>query len=679
LYPIGGSVFLYGPPGIGKSFIAQGLNHTITWGKAAGSFQVEHTANVLYCDFEGNANLVRERSLALTPMGNIPSDVGGTQMPTDTTYLFAQDWKGRSFPERLAELEQRLYDQESRDIGFSLVIIDTFTAFVGSKPCEANAYEYDRECIEALNQLAERLQVCILLIHHPNKSGEISGSMGRAGTAWIAMSFKRVADGQAVLSMEKNRVDRELTLTFDWDAQRIWRLSTDMPAKVALAKGNHRALLRVLSEHGPLGKADLMQITGMPEGSVKSGLNRLQLRGDVELLDGNLWRTTFPATCELPVMPVWDAWKHCPACNFMIDPAYGCVNMRCERHIAQNWPAVESALRREPPAEPEQEPEPPTPDPRPKWKQMATRRGPAEVELVEVDASSRLVEGEKRWNTSPVSTAIDLIMADRDAGKLAPTWRIELPAEITDSTLDGQHRWGTIPQRRQGVYLKQPAGDWSSYDARGSFLASYKTALCVKPLPPLRESDGREWTRQHGGALEILMPQWGDVRIGHPAGTKARPGTWQVVWSPTYRLLRRLADAGLIEPVQVRRTALRCGYQEASEALLTGFYDRMKLARETYTGEELVYVKEMYSGWLSSAKDGKNNVFKRMDWWYSIRSEAFGRLWDNGWNAVLSGIELLGMGNTDEIIMRSDLRIPALFPEDDRRIGKMTLKEAGRG
>lgn len=679
-YPVGGTVFLYGAPGVGKSFVTQGLNHTVAWGKPLPGFTSDHTANVLYCDFEGTAAMVQERSFALTPHGQLASDNGGADMPTDITYVFYDQWRGKTFTERLAELEGRLIAQESHGIGHSLVVLDTFQAFIGSKPIDANAYEYDRECIEALNRVADRCQVCILLIHHPNKAGEMSGSTGRAGTAWIVLRFRKVADGQAVLSMDKNRVGIELDFAFDWDRNRVWRLSTDMPARVAVAKGNNRAILAALTTHGPCTKAELLAHTGMTENSLKSGLQRLRWRGDVELLeDDGRWRATFSVQ-PMPSMPVFKPWENCPSCNCVVDGELGCVNVRCERYRPRPG-ETEAGIRRDP--APDDTPPPPTapaPAQGPRWKQMGNaNRGSKTVEPPKIDASSRMVEGEKVWTTSPITAAVDLIMADRDAGRLGPTWRCELPAEISAQAIDGQHHWGMVPQRRNGEYIKEPTGEWCSYDVRGSFLAAYKTPCMIKPPPAPILSDGSDWTSDSAGALEVKTPEWSHPGIGHPCGSKARPGEWQWIWSPTYRNLRRLADAGVLPAPQVRRSSLRRGYQEASEALFAGFYDRMKAGREAYQGEEQEYIKEMYSAWLSSARIGKSNVFKRGDWWYGIRSEAFGRQWWAGYGAVTQGVQLLGMGNTDELVFRPHPKLAQLFPQDDRRIGKLVIKGHGDG
>lgn len=704
LYPVGGTVFMYGAPGVGKSFITQGLNHTIAWGIPAGSFTPEYTANVLYCDFEGTQSLVKERSLALTPFGSVPGD-HDQAMPTDTDYVFGDQWRGRTFAERLAELEDLLVIKENQGIGYSLVILDTYTAFVGSKPGQENAYDYDRACIEALNLLAAKCQVCILLIHHPNKSGEMSGSMGRAGTAWIVASFQKIDELHAMLSTEKNRVGREIELTYERDASDIWRLSTRLDPKAAMVKGNMRAVLQQLAAQGPQRRAQLIEATGIPGNSMNQVLARLKARGDVEIYDGH-WRTSFEPGNHVPAMPVHSKLAQAFAEDIAAAPDLDTLvslgkDIALYAEPGHAGPALvpseqlktlrETYMRRR------DELVPPVTTPaggadnvqspnessqKRTWRDMGGQRKNEPAAPPEINTGFTLDEqGNRQWDASPISVSIDLIMHDRDTGRLTPTWRAPLPDAITP--IDGQHRWGQLPQRYLGTYRKQPNAPWVSYDVRGSFLAAYRTPLAIKTIPAPKDSDGADWTRQSAGFLEVLTPEWGWDTIGHPMGSRAVPGSWQWIASPTYRLLTDLANAAWIAPVKVRKSALRTGYQEASEAVLEGFQDRMRAGREHYDGDGLVYIKEMYSAWLSTTKDGNANVFKRPDWWYAIRAEAFARLWANGRKAVEASLVLLGMGNTDELCIRQDDGAPellaGLFPPDDRRIGKMTAKDQGPG
>lgn len=718
LYPVGGTVFLYGPPGIGKSFITQGLNHTIAWGVPAGGFVPQHTANILYCDFEGTPSITKERSLDLTPWGAIAADETGAEMPTDTTYVFGDQWKGRNFAERLAELEDLLVMKENESLGYSLVILDTYTAFVGSKPGMENAYDYDRAVIEALNQVALRCQVCILLIHHPNKAGEMSGSTGRAGTAWVVAGFEKIDERQAVLRTDKNRVGREIILTYERDDHDIWRLSTRLDPKAAMVKGSMRAVLQQLAAAGPQRRAELIEATGIPGNSINQVLARLKTRGQVEIYDG-YWRTTFEPGNAPPAVPVHSKFAQAfdtDLANAGDLAALGAIAEDVKLFKAPDAGAAmmngqeiaqlrETFMRRRDelaPARIEQGAEgtaaqaPGNPQPAGRtWRDMARAKPKAAVPPPVIDATYTIPEdGQWHWNTSPISTAIDLIMGALDRGRLSPTWRTALSQEIADP-IDGQHRWGQLPQRYMGNLRNEPDQPWVSYDVRGSFLAAYRTHLAVKALPAPAESDGSDWTRKSAGMLEVFTPEWDYHHIGHPMGSRARPGTWQWVAAPTYRLLVDLATrgehtgSGMIDTVAVRRSALRTGYQEASEALLEGFIDLMRAGREQYEGEQLIYIKEMYSAWLSSAKNGKTNVFHRPDWWLAIRSEAFARLWRNGLKATelprgeTGTVELLGMGNTDELCIASqpgvDQAMARLFPLEDKRIGKMVLKDRGHG
>lgn len=622
LYPVGGVVFLYGPPGVGKSFIQQGMNHTITWGKPLGDWQPEVLSDILYCDFEGNERLTKERSLALTPFGQLASDNGGALVPTDTTYLFAEDFTGRSFAERFAELEDQLTIKEQTGPGYSLVILDTFSYFTGSKPNDQNAYEHDRECISHLNKLAERYGVCILVIHHPNKSGEMSGSVGRAGTAVMVLKFQKTDDYEAVLTMEKNRFDVEFDLVFTKDKYRVWRLATDIHPKVALQKGNYRFILQTLAEAG--GAATLEQLrtaTGLKEGSLRSGLYRLSQRHQVEAHDGQ-WRLTFPAdVAPPPPVPAWKPWPRCPTgCGFLIDPQYGCVNVHCAEYrpdlrghagTPTNDPVISQPA--------DDGPREPVPD---------IRENTAITKLVETVRDSRL----------------------HAVFRLNDDVKAKMPYSAV--TLGGAgNQWALWPKTA-------PAGTVVSFDRKASYFASnpWLVPNVLYRTGPLSWEEIR--SRQLAGMFEIVAPVWPHAWLPNPLGISIHAHEKTLVSRNTLNRLAQLKAAGLIE-----FPTILSGYVgKGSENLLQPFFawclDQRRSAPTAAEAAARKADQNTAIGTLRIVDEEKTpGVIDRPDWHYAIVSLHYAMMNRFAIKALTSGETLIAAGNTDELVF--------LVPEDE--------------
>lgn len=301
LYPVGGTTILYGPPGMGKSLITQMINHTIAWGKQIGegptAFTPEYCGNVLYLDFEGTDQLAATRSKLITPeLAERPEhDIYWCTTSSDA------EW-APTFPERLAQLEDLLARFEAHGRPISLVVIDTLTAFIGANDSKANAYDFDTLCIKPLNALAAKHNICMTLISHPNKTGSLTGSVGRSGSAWIVAKLDATRHdelGRATecqLVMEKNRLDRERAFTFSREYTDIWTFETDMPSMVCAFKGNTRRIWDLLSANGPGTKQQIMYTTGYTDACVKASLNRLKAKGLVSVNDENIWRALDRAT-----------------------------------------------------------------------------------------------------------------------------------------------------------------------------------------------------------------------------------------------------------------------------------------------------------------------------------------------------------------------------------------------
>ena len=175
-----GLTVLFSAPGLGKSMLQAAVEEHLAFGRPFGAWMPETAHRCLVVDLEGDMRLASERSLVNTPWGLLPSD-HGRPMPADIEY--ETEWPGAEFVERVARLDLRLTQAEQEGQPYAYVRVDTLRLFLGSKPHGANAYEWDAFCLRALNRLALAHRVALVLVHHTNKAGEVSGPTGVAGSA----------------------------------------------------------------------------------------------------------------------------------------------------------------------------------------------------------------------------------------------------------------------------------------------------------------------------------------------------------------------------------------------------------------------------------------------------------------------------------------------------------------
>lgn len=624
LYPVGHSVFLYGAPGVGKSFIQQGINHTFAWGKPLGSgetrFAPEVTANVLYIDFEGNPSLVKERSLALTPFGVLASDKGGTPMPTDTDYIFSEGFTGKTFPERLAELEDVLTWKENTSVPYSLVILDTFTMFVGGNSGTKNAYDYDVEAIKALNLLASKFEVCMVLIHHPNKAGEMSGSVGRAGTCSIVAKFEKIDDENAVLKTEKNRVGPAMEFNYYSDRDRIWRLATDVPTKLAVAKGNNKAILALLNQHGVMTKATLVKETGLPEGSIKSALTRMAKTGLVERVEDG-WRCTFAPKQEIPAMPVWRTPKRCPQCNFTEDWEWGCPNTRCELHKPENFAGQITYPREGTPTETA-----------PKLQLVTEEPKRSIIPTLALDFSE-FEPQEPKKGAIKASMRLMKTSVQRDTARYRPSLFAAQPDVPKAEIWEGRNKW---------TMEITPGTPLVRLDKNAAYLSAANTKL---PIGPLQEDadplaailDGRVGYATVSG-FDRPLP------CGGPFFSRTERDEATITTATLKQVMRFIPDLTITKSYTAPGT----------EVLLRPWIEVLKEEREKALRDgdtaRYAFVKNCYSLTVSTMGDSSANwEIRREDWMHILRSQAYTNVWMKAVQAQAAGITVVKVGNTDEI------------------------------
>ena len=163
---------------------------------------------------------------------------------------------GATLAERLAnittDIEQRLQD------GFPLrlVVIDTLQLLQGLGRANDNAYKADVIALAELRKVALRFRICILALHHTNKSTcnyddnddplmSVNGSNGIVGTANTIMIIQRPRGGDTgVLHVTGHQVgDQKIPMRFD---KPLWTFDPNLDPDLAVTVGIENRVLAAI-------------------------------------------------------------------------------------------------------------------------------------------------------------------------------------------------------------------------------------------------------------------------------------------------------------------------------------------------------------------------------------------------------------------------------------------------
>lgn len=198
-----GLYFLGGSPKVGKSWLALQLCLAVCRGEPFLGFRTRKS-EVLYLALEDGPRRLHTRALRLTE-----------EAPAGLHLCGHAPMIGQG-------LEQQLDQMLAEHPGIRLVIIDTLQKV--RMVAGANAsYGNDYQDAAALKELADRCNVCLLVIHHLRKMPDedpfnrLSGTNGLTGAAdgTIILIRQKRQEGTALLTATGRDIeDRELTLEF---------------------------------------------------------------------------------------------------------------------------------------------------------------------------------------------------------------------------------------------------------------------------------------------------------------------------------------------------------------------------------------------------------------------------------------------------------------------------------
>lgn len=650
-----GLTVLFSEPGLGKSMLTGAVEEHLAFARPFGPWIPERAYRCLVLDFEGDMRLASERSLTNTPWGLLPSD-HGREIPADIDY--ETQWPGDGFFGRLGALEQRLETAWRQGHPYAYVRIDTLRLFLGAKPHGVNAYEWDAQCLGRLNQLALRFSVALVVVHHTNKAGEVSGSTGIAGSAVVVAQLKRNPDNddECLLMSHKVRVDAPFRYPVVMDDRGRWEFTEDITPTQAMLGGTKRAVVDVLTRRGPRPMADLR--ASLPEfnnNTVKAALRRLSDEGVVRYRHGT-WQLTQTTIAEHP---------KCIVCGLQME-------------------VYEAGQRMHPTCEPE------ATDMATVTKFLGVHQGipspvgPSAIEEPrQHDEHQEHDEDEDQEDEHPEAQrwpAMRELQAAVDSSRMKPVKRLpkiereSAPWTHITEKLDGHFRtrsWTcAVPEHTQYVTLLDRNGSYMS--AMSSVPVAPNKLLHSGPL-----GSDPEVRKPLAGIFQIRNFEWEDDRIPHPLGRAVEgmaPGA--LVWITGSHMdfldqwaAKRNAAGEQIVPV-VEVTDSFTGRRNTS--LFERFYKWSKTVREQTSGDERVEAKRAMSRAVRSLHPKQaRSPFWRPDWHKAVTAQAALRHWIKAYQAVEQGAVLLSIGAVDEVAFAvpADVEDPKLWVPPGYRLG----------
>ncbi len=277
-----GLTLLAAKPKLGKSWLALGLALAVaSGGTALGKLPVEAGA-VLYLALEDSPRRLRQRLQQL---------LGGEPVPE--TLDVATEWP-RLDADGLPLIECWLQEHPNA----RLVILDTLAKIRGAR--SGGSYAEDYASLEAVQALAQRAGVAILVVHHTGKEhredalDEVNATQGLNGVADTILVLRRqrgkleaslIGDGR-----ELNGV--ELALRFD-AATGAWRI-TEPPEEEARTPERAEVLRVLKASAKPMSTGQIAGAVGKPTNTTSKLLCKMVEAGEITRKGYGLYASASP-------------------------------------------------------------------------------------------------------------------------------------------------------------------------------------------------------------------------------------------------------------------------------------------------------------------------------------------------------------------------------------------------
>ena len=646
LYP--GVAIMVAAPNAGKSMLAQQIAHHLAYGRPLGDWDAPAFGGhlVLVLDLETDWTATQTRGYDITPHGELPEDGAGFGQRSDRHLRVRHsvippaaqgEWYSGVYMTRadahIAYLAQELTDLQDAGQLPSLIVIDTKEKLLGSKPQGENAYSWEAAKVGALNVLALKYGICVLLLHHTNKAGEQSGSTGNTGSAEIEMMLEKTEDpdtGGTTGLLRSTKVRRGAQFRYPLvqsPHDGTWSFDGSASAGEAISGGHKRAILQALAVRGQNNR-ELGGATGIDAGTLRKACTRLSRAGMIHKRFGRWW-----------ICDGWGPSRPGGGGPETPRPAPG--------DQVQRTGVCSVCGRLTPITDPGQTTHPTCSADAAAPCDDGTGAGEGEV-----GTSPDPESVDDQTETTPErSSGFAMLQASINRSRMKPVQRVpggrraDAPWSLITEDMTGEHKWTTTTS------LIDPDAPVLVLDRRGSYPSAMGSAPIVANLPS-HTGEMSKLPPKTAGVFLIPRFTWNEEGIGHPLGRLAeREGPWWVT-TPHLLALQRLATAGRVPAPEI----LDSWTGRRTDGLFTAFSREVQAARLSAlaAGDEERYaeVKTMTSTairclWPKVTK----SPFWRPDWSVSIRAEAAVRHWVRADQAREAGATLLKLGSTDEVAL----------------------------
>jgi AAA domain/IclR helix-turn-helix domain len=271
-----GVTILGGKPKMGKSWMALGLGIAVASGGVALGVKPVERGEVLYLALEDNRRRLQKRLKKLLTV------------EAPARLHIATEWP--RMDEGGAEMlsEWLVEHPEAR-----LVVVDILKKVRPQASVHRSVYEADYEALEAMQRLAGKYGIALLVIHHLRKLGasdpldELSGSTGLSGGADGILVLKRDRGrADAYLHVTGREIEEEAELALRWDADLAsWTLAGD--AEEYRRSEERGAILRVVQESPePIAPKDVAETLDKNASTVRTLLRKMASEGLVKAESG---------------------------------------------------------------------------------------------------------------------------------------------------------------------------------------------------------------------------------------------------------------------------------------------------------------------------------------------------------------------------------------------------------